>query len=177
MIVIGCDPSTRAPAFAVHDPRGGSWVIRKFQVPKGEELRDNVIREIGAWLRELAGDPAYGFSEANLVVEDQYLSRALDAKGRPLSNPRSYKALVAARGMIEAAARLAGCEVHEPANPQVWQTAILGTRRGTPRRQVKEAAKLRAQVLTGEKVRDADKADAVCITAYLAHRLTSRGAA
>lgn len=170
-LVIGCDPSSRAPAFAVHDPVEGTWLLRKFRVPKGDRLGDEELLKIGSWLRSIVGNPAHGYREVHFIAEDQYQSRAVDPKtGKPRNNPKTFKALCVARGQVEAAARLAGCTVHEPVAPSAWQSAILGSRRGTSRKQLKEAAKRRAHLLTGEEVKDSDLADAVGITAWLTHR-------
>jgi len=174
MIVIGCDPSTRAPAFAVHDTREpGAWVVVKFQVPKDDALADEVLVEVYEWLEDVARH-----GETYFAAEDQYQSQAVDPKtGKARANPRTFKALCVARGQIEAAGRLAGCQILEPISPKSWQTAIAGCSARTGRKAAKEASKLRASAITGQKITDADKADAVCIAAYLAHRLTAKGAA
>lgn len=164
MIIVGHDPKASAPALAVYSTTNKIWTLRKFPPRKwpGEGVCPGTLRQIRCFLE----GNAFGVPEDSLhfVSEDQFLG----------ANPRSFKTLAVARGQVEGVAVTCGFQIYKPLNPSTWRAAILGC--GRPKQdQIKPMAMKQASLITGRPIRDHDIAEAVCMAAYLLHRIESPG--
>ena len=139
MLVVACDPGTKHCAFAVY--RRGK-LIETVKVKSTFEKIKSFFESIG--------------QDFTLIVEDQYLNL----------NVHTLKKLVEIRTMVIVLARLYRATKCLIIPPQKWQRVELGLHIKSKREQRKKVAKVIASSIAGEKVKDSDIADAVCIGDY-----------
>lgn len=135
-MVVACDPGTKHCAFAVYR---GNKLIRTEKVK-------STFKKIRAFFESLDG-------VFTLVIEDQYLNL----------NVHTLKRLVEIRTTVIVIAMLYRAQKCLVVPPQKWQRVELGLHIKSKRKQRKKVAKMVASSITGEEVKDADIADAVCI--------------
>ena len=139
MLVVACDPGTKHCAFAVY------W---NGKLKKAVKIK-STFEKIKAFFEGIK-------QEFVLIIEDQYLNL----------NVHTLKRLVEVRTTVMVLAKLYNAVKCLVVPPQKWQQVELGLNIKSKREQRKKIAKMVASEVVGEKIKDSDIADAICIGDY-----------
>ena len=159
VIIVGCDPHTRTPAFGVTTTASKEMRVFKLGRPGHKVEEMEIRREITATLAHYRdGKPAH------FIAEDQFIGT-----GR-FGSARAGLMLTRARQAIEIAAQDAGLIVHPAVHPATWRSKMLGISSANPNRH-ELALRFVRRVLGLEDLDDVDMAEAAIMALYLKHRV------
>ena len=157
MIIVGCDPHTKTPAFGVTTTSSSEMRVFKLGRP-GHRVEELTIRkEITATLAHYRdGKPAH------FIAEDQFIGT-----GRA-GSMRAGLVLTRARQTIEIAAQDAGFIVYPAVHPATWRSRMLGISSANANRH-DLALRFARRVLELDDLDDVDMAEAAIMAIYLKH--------